>query len=309
MEKANTLIEKTNIWRKWTDAFRSDSASVYYLLIGPPFLILFSLTAGPLIVSVFMSLLDWNLAKPTDIDFIGLGNFMNMIVDMNFWNAILLTIYQVGATVIGQLILGIGIALLLSREFKGVQLLRSLYLIPMMTTPIVVGMTWRMLFNTDMGIINYFLSLIGISPINWLGSSTYAMPSIILTDLWLSTPFVAVILIAGLQSLPKEPIEAAKIDGATTFQIFYHIILPLLKPIIWLAVLFRTMDAIRRFETIFVMTAGGPGNSTETLNLHAYFHAFKYLEIGYSSALSVLMLIIIFTSSMVILRKVQQDQL
>jgi multiple sugar transport system permease protein len=229
--------------------------------------------------------------------------------DGNFWNSVGLTLYQVGVTVIGQLILGMMMALLLYRQFKGVKLLRSLYLIPMMTTPIVVGLVWRMLFNTEMGFINYFLSLINIQGPNWLGDPLYAMPAVIITDWWLSTPFVAIILLAGLQSISQEPYEAARIDGANNFQIFWYITLPLLKPIIWLALLFRIMDAIKRFDTIYVMTAGGPGNSTETLNLHAYFHAFQFLNIGYSSALSSLMFMIILLLSFFILRNIRKGQL
>lgn len=279
------------------------------MLIGPPFLILFLLTAGPLILSLVIGLLNWNLARPGQIDFIWFRNYLNMIADRQFWHAVSLTLYQVGVTVIGQLILGMIMALLLSREFRGVGLARSLYLIPMMTTPIVVGLTWRMLFNDDIGMINYLLEQLRLPTPNWLGDPLFAMPAIILTDLWLSTPFVAIILLAGLQSVPSEPFEAARIDGANAWQVFRFITLPLLQPIIWLAVLFRTMDAIRRFDTIYIMTAGGPGNSTETLNLQAYFHAFQFLNIGYSSALATLLFLIIAVLSFAILRRVQADDI
>jgi multiple sugar transport system permease protein len=131
------------------------------------------------------------------------------------------------------------------------------------------------------------------------------MPSIIIADLWRSTPFVTMIFVAGLQSVPTDVYESARVDGAGDIQAFIHITLPFMKPFIWLAILFRTMDAIRRFDTIYIMTGGGPGNATETLNLHAYFHAFQYLNIGYGAGLAVFMLMIIFTLSLLILRKIQ----
>src|SRR5699024_2281535 len=257
-----------------------DNNRILFWLMISSFLILFIITIFPLIGSFLSSLFKWNLANPDQRDFIGLQNFIRLFTEGDFWYSVFLTLYQVIGTVVGQLILGMLIALLLARKFKGVKILRSLYLIPMMTTPIVAGLIWKMLFNPERGMINYILSFIGINDINWLGNSNLAMPAIIITDLWLSTPFVTVILLAGIMSIPKDYTEAAKIDGAGAFRSFWHITLPLLKPMIWLALLFRVMDAIKRFDTIYVMTGGGPGRSTETLDLYAYFQSFDYLNIG-----------------------------
>jgi multiple sugar transport system permease protein len=280
-----------------------------FILVGPPFLVLFLLTVGPLLLAIGIGLLNWNLARAGGPEFIGLENFVHMFGDRKFWNSAFLTGYQVSVTVLGQVVLGMGIALLLARTFPGAHLARSLYLVPMMTTPIVVGLTWRMLFNDEIGMINYLLGLVNIEGPNWLGDPRFAMPAVIVTDWWLSTPFVTIILLAGLQSLPREPVEAAQIDGASAWGTFRFITLPLLMPIVWLAVLFRTMDAIRRFDTIFVMTAGGPGNATETLNLHAYFHAFQFLNVGYSSALSTLLFVIIASTSLLLLQRVRRNTL
>ena len=249
--------------KSWFGLDRDDNRIFFWLMI-PSFLVLFSITIVPLIGSFVSSLFDWDLSNPDERSFIGLQNFVNLFTNSDFWYSAWLTLYQVGATVIGQLVLGMLIALLLARQFKGVKLLRSVYLIPMMTTPIVAGLIWKMLFNPDRGMINYFLSFIGIENVNWLGDSALAMPAIIITDLWLSTPFVTVILLAGIMSISPEYLEAAKVDGASAFRSFWHITLPLLKPMIWLALLFRVMDAIKRFDTIYVMTGGGPGRSTET---------------------------------------------
>ncbi len=286
---------------------KKDNHFSWYLLIGPPFVILFLLTAVPLVLNIYTGLLDWNLGDPAGSDFVGLQNYLDLAVDPAFWNSMWLTTYQVVGTVSIQVTIGIGIALLLSQDFRGAQFLRSVYLIPMMTTPVVVGLMWRMLYNTDSGMVNYLFSLVGIGPVDWLGDANTAMPALIGADVWLSTPFVVVIMLAGLRSIPTEVYEAAQVDGASGAKMFWNITLPLLKPMILLAVLFRVMDAIRRFDTIYVMTGGGPGNSTETLDLFAYFNAFTYLEVGKGAAIATVMLLIIFLVSLPILRQAQKS--
>ena len=279
----------------------------YFMLIGPSFLLLFLLTIVPLIFSVGIALFDYTLMNPDAIRFVGLDNFARACQDKNFWHSIWVSFIQVCTTVIGQMVCGMLIALLLSREFRGVKLMRALYIIPMMITPVVSGIMWRMLFNTDLGMINYLLSLLHIPPVNWLGDSSTALMTVIITDIWMSTPFVSTILLAGIQSISKDYYEAARMDGAGTVRQFFSITLPLVRPMLLLALLFRIMDAIRRFDSIMAMTAGGPGNATETLNLFAYNQGFNYWYIGYSSALSFLMLIIIFTISIVLLRRIQRS--
>lgn len=284
----------------------SDGNASWFLLIGPPFVVLFLLTAVPLLLSLYTSLLDWNLADPSGAVFVGLQNFVDLFGDAAFWHAMGLTGYQVVGTVSIQVALGLVIALLLSQDFRGVGILRSVYLIPMMTTPVVVGLLWRMLYNTDSGAINGALALVGIPPVDWLGDANLAMPAVIAADVWLSTPFVVVILLAGLQSIPGEVYEAAQMDGASGWRMFWHVTLPLLRPMILLALLFRVMDAIRRFDTIYVMTGGGPGNATETLDLFGYFNAFTYLEVGKGAAIATIMLLIIALVSLPLLRRLQR---
>lgn len=275
----------------------------FAILVVPPFLILILLTIAPLLFTLGTSFTSWNLVKAGSQKFNGLQNYARMLGDSTFWIVVGNTVYQVIGTVAGQLIIGMVCAYILSRPVRGMGALRSLYIIPMMMTPIVVGMMWRMLLNTEFGIVNYVLSVIGIPGPNWLGDAKWAMPSVIMTDWWLSTPFVTMIFVAGIQSMPIEPFEAASIDGANKFQVFTLISLPLLKPMIYLAALFRTMDAIKRFDTIYVLTSGGPGLATETMNLHSYFHAFSYLNLGYSAALSILMMIISFSAALIFLKK------
>ncbi|MCI9339302.1 MAG: sugar ABC transporter permease [Dorea sp.] len=279
-----------------------------YMLTMPSFVVLIALTAVPLIFSLGISLFEYNITKPQSAGFAGIGNFVRAFKDEYFRSAIKVTVIQVVSTVTGQMVLGMLIALLLSREFKGVKLLRSLYIIPMMITPVVSGIMWRMMFNADLGIVNYLLGKLNVPAVNWLGSPKTALVTIIATDIWLSTPFVTMILLAGIQGISQDYYDAAVMDGVNTLQKFFYVTLPLVKPMVLLALLFRIMDAIRRYDSIMAMTAGGPGVSTQTLNIYAYYQGFSYFNIGYSSALSMILLICIFTISLLLLKMIRNAQ-
>lgn len=279
-----------------------------FLLTMPSFVTLFVLTVVPLVFSLGISLFDYNITNTGNMKFVGLANFIRALKDDYFISAIGITVIQVVATVVGQMVLGMLIALLLSREFKGAKIMRSLYIIPMMITPVVSGIMWRMMFNADLGIVNYMLGKLGVPAINWLGSPSTALATIIITDIWLSTPFVTMILLAGIQAISNDYYDAAAMDGVNTLQKFFYITLPLTKPMVLLALLFRIMDAIRRYDSIMAMTAGGPGIATQTLNIYAYYQGFSYFNIGYSSALSMILLVTIFVISIVLLRKIRKAE-
>lgn len=285
---------------------RKDDYS-FYALVAPAFVLLFALTVVPILFSLIISFFNFKFTQMNNIRFAGFDNFIRAFQDRNFRESVRTTIIQVVTTVSGQMILGMAAALLLSREGRLIRILRSLYIIPMMITPIVTGLMFRMMFNADMGIFNYLLSLIGISPVNWLGDGRNALITVIVTDIWLSTPFVTMILMAGVQSVSQDYYDAAIIDGVNGIQQFFYITVPLIKPMILLALLFRIMDAIRRYDSIMAMTAGGPGTATQTLNIYSYYQGFSYYSIGYSSALSLIMLIIIFSISLVLLKRIQSS--
>lgn len=285
---------------------RRDDVS-FSALVAPAFILLFALTLVPILFSLVISFFNFKLTQIGSISFCGLDNFVRAFGDKNFRSALWTTVVQVVCTVSGQMVLGMAAALLLSREGRFVRVLRSLYIIPMMITPIVTGLMFRMMFNADMGIFNYLLSLFGVDPVNWLGNGRNALITVIVTDIWLSTPFVTMILMAGVQSISSDFYDAAAIDGVSGIQQFFYITLPLIRPMILLALLFRTMDAIRRYDSIMAMTAGGPGTATQTLNIYSYYQGFSYFNIGYSSALSLVMLIVIFAISMVLLKRIRQD--
>ena len=278
----------------------------FLILIGPPFLIIFLLTIVPFVYSLLLSTWKLNLAMPGSERFVGIGNYVKMLTaDYNFWTIMRNTAIQVFGTVSLQIVLGLFLALLFAREARGMRIARSLIMVPMMATPVVIGVIWRFMVNPDFGIVNYLLSLVGIVGPDWLGKPGLAMATIIAADVWLSTPFVTIIIIAGISSLSREPFEAAKVDGASAFQAFIYVTLPLLSPVIWVAVMFRLIDAFKRFDSIYIMTAGGPGNATETLNLYAYNNAFSYLDTGYASALAMFLFFIIALLSVVTIQRVR----
>lgn len=286
--------------------YRRDRTS-FLLLMGPPFAIIFILTVVPFFYSAYLSMWKMNFAMPANTRFVGLGNFIYMMSeDPYFWTIIRNTAVQVLGTVSLQVVVGVMLALLFSRAARGMNVARSLLMLPMMATPVVIGVIWRFMVNPEFGIINYLLSLLHIAGPDWLGRPGLAMGTIIAADVWLSTPFVTVILIAGISSLPIEPFEAATVDGASSWQSFIYITLPLLSPVIWVAVMFRLIDALKRFDSIVIMTAGGPGNATETLNLFAYSNAFTMMDAGYGSALAVLLFVLIGFVSIFTIRRVQR---
>lgn len=227
--------------------------------------------------------------------FVGLENYAFLLTEPRFWNAAANTAYFVGVSVSLELALGLAFALLLNQNFRGRSVARALVLVPWVVPSVVAARFWEWIFNADFGVLNYLLG----ARINWLGDPVWALHAAILADVWKTTPFAVLLLLAGLQVIPAELYRAARIDGANTWQLFRHITLPLLKPVILLVLLFRTMDAARVFDLIFVLTGGGPANETETLVVYAYKLLYRTLQFGYGSALAVATFLFIFALSLV----------
>lgn len=230
-----------------------------YLLLSGAVAVLFVLTIYPLIFSLALSFHKWSLTKPGPWRFVGLLNYVSIVTNPVFWQIILNTSIFTFSAVGLQFTIGLGLALLFSREIRGQNVLRSIVVLPMMVPPILVGLIWLFMYKRDFGIINYMLGLLKIEPIAWLSKPLSAMPAVILADTWQWTPFMFLLLLAGLRSLPKEIYESSQIDGASSWQIFRYVSLPLLKPIISIAIIIRFMDAFRVFDKIFQLTGGGPG--------------------------------------------------
>jgi multiple sugar transport system permease protein len=277
-----------------------------YLLISFAGIILFALTIYPLFYSLILSLHKWSITKPAPWKFVGLRNYWDIICDLVFWRIVFNTFIFTFSAVTLEFIIGMALALLFNRELRGENTLRSALVLPMMVPPILVGLLWLFMYKKDFGIINNMLKLLNIEPIPWLSRPFTAMVAIIIADTWQWTPFMFLLLLAGLRSLPQDIYESAKIDGASLWQSFRYITIPLLKPIIAIAVIVRFMDAFRIFDKIFQLTEGGPGISTETISHYIYRHGFRYFNMGYASALSYLALIMIVLFSMIYIRILQR---
>ena len=256
-----------------------DNGNAYIL---PAAALLFFVTLYPVVYVVYLSLhrrlLIFDISR-----FVGFENYFFLLRDDRFWNAFKNTAYFTALSVSLELIIGLSIALLLSRSFRFKGIVRAIVLIPWAIPTVVSARMWEWIYNTDFGILNYLLGV----KINWLGSPVWAMNAAIFMDVWKTTPFVAILLTAGLQVIPLELYQAARVDGAGNWSIFRRITLPLLMPVILVVLIFRTLDAFRVFDAVYVLTGGGPANTTETLSIYAYKVLFQTLQFGYGSTLSV----------------------
>jgi multiple sugar transport system permease protein len=258
-----------------------------YLLLAPTIAVLLALTIYPLIYSIKISL-------QSDSGSWTLQNFTRLVSDQFFLSALAHTVVYAAIALTFEFFIGLALALLLSTQMRGRSVFRSLLLVPMMLPAVVVGVVWRLMLNSNFGALNGTLKGIGINTdaLTWTGSPRLAMASVIVADVWQWTPFMFLILLAGLQAIPQEPYEAALIDGASGWQTFRHVTLPLLKPAILIALLLRTMDLLRVFDQIFILTEGGPGFATETVSLYIYRTAFRFSNFGYAAAMSFVLLLL-----------------
>lgn len=252
----------------------------------PAVIFILMMMAFPIIYTAYISLTEWSMSAVTAPKFVGLQNYIKMVSsDVRFWKAAWRTFYFTVLAITGQTILGVALAMLLNRDFPGKNLLKTLFLLPMVATPVAIGMVWLLMFEPTIGFMNYALGLVGIAPQPWLASEAAALPSLVLVDVWQWTPMIALIVLAGLVSMPSDPFEAAEVDGATRWQIFWHVTLPMLRPTIGVAIILRSIDALKTFDIIYAMTQGGPNYSTETLNLYGYTLGFGYFQMGAASSL------------------------
>lgn len=275
-----------------------------YLLIAPTVAVLFALSIYPLIYAVKTSFQTNNGAK------ISLDNFTRLFSDGFFFSAIAHTFVFAAIALTIEFLIGLSLALLLDSRLRGRNVFRALLLVPMMLPPVVVGVVWRLMLNSDFGAINGTLKGFGFdtTSLTWTASPKLAFLSIVIVDVWQWTPFMFLILLAGLQAIPSEPYEAALIDGSSAWQTFKNITLPLLKPAILIALLLRTMDLLRVFDSIFILTEGGPGFATETISLYIYRTAFRFGDFGYATAMSFVLLILTNIISVVYIRFLQKQE-
>lgn len=281
---------------------------VYFALMLPSFAMLFALTIVPLVYTVSISLTNSRITTPVPA-WVGLANYLEALGDEKFWHSVAIMVGQSTSEVALQMFFGFVFAMMLQKDFLGVKVCRALFILPWAVAPVVAGLMWRMLLNTELGWVNYYLGqLLGVR-INWLGDRFAANAAIVITNTWITTPAVGIMLLAALQAIDQDYYDAAAMDGATRLQLIRHMVLPMIRPTVILALLIRLMDAIRQFDITYTMTGGGPGNATESLNLYAYNQTFKYWRIGYGSALSVIMLLIILLSMSFLLHLIHKADL
>jgi multiple sugar transport system permease protein len=266
-------------------------------MVAPAVAFLLLISIYPLITSLYYSFTDFSLTTNRPPRFVFLGNFRNLILDDRFWNSLKVTvIYTVGVVGV-EMSIGLLLALSAMRNTRFRQVARSFLLVPMMLTPVVMGLMWKYMFNPENGIVNWVLGLLRIPGPVWLGDPGPALPAVMLIDVWQWTPFVFLILSSGIASLPQEVFEAARVDGCSQGQTLRHITLPLLTPFMLVALLIRFIDSFKVFDTVYVMTRGGPANVTESLSIYTFKVGLNFFNMGYAAALSYVILIIITIAS------------
>jgi multiple sugar transport system permease protein len=274
-----------------------------YILPAPAFIVVGLIIVYPVFYTGWMSLTEWFASSLTPPKFIAIENYTRILTaDARFRDAFLRTIYFTIIAVSVETVLGVGLAVLFNREFWGRGLVRTLSILPMMATPTAISLVFVMMYHPTLGVMNYLVTRLGLAPWSWTYSSKTALCAIALVDVWQWTPLIMLIAMAGLAALPKEPYESALIDGASPFQCFYLITLPLLRPVLVVAILFRAIDALKTFDIIFVMTQGGPSNASETINILLFNQAFSYFNMGYASSMAVALFAIVMGASLILMK-------
>lgn len=269
---------------------------------APALLFLFLFTIFPFLFTVALTFSRVSLVGGLQLAFGTLSNWQRLLSDPRFWTALGNTATIVVASVSLEVLLGFGLALLLARPIPGGAFFRVLFIVPMALTPIAVGYMWRMLLNETIGPLNFLLQRVGLPPLGWVSSGLLPVVSIILVDVWQWTPFVFVLCLAGLQSLPHEILEAAELDGATTLQVLRHVTIPLMVPTLIATGLLRAIEAFKIVDTIFIITGGGPGTRTESLTLHAYYIGLNAFDLSYGATIAFALFLLVVVAATAFLR-------
>jgi multiple sugar transport system permease protein len=269
----------------------------YSLMILPAGFALLLITAFPLAYSLWMAVHEFSLGATSPPRFVGMANYLQLLSDPRFQAAVPRTFYFMCMGVLGPTVIGTLAALIFAQGFRGRGILRTIYILPMMATPVSIALIWQMMFHPQLGVLNYLLGLVRIPPQLWVYSEQTVLPTLAMVETWQWTPFVMLIVLGGLASLPEEPFDAARIDGASRLQTIRYLSLPLLWPYLMVAIVLRAIDALKVFDVIYVITQGGPGTASETLNIFLYLQAFSFYNIGFASAVVVVYFLIIVLMS------------
>jgi multiple sugar transport system permease protein len=271
----------------------------YWPFVLPALIVVAAVIVFPWVFTLWMSVHRWTLGQSQS--FVGFENYLKLATDRRFWESLVNTIYYTGLSVVAPVILGVAAALVFDANFRLRGVLRAIFVMPMMATPVAVALVWTMMFHPQLGVLNYLLSLVGIPAQEWIFNRHTVIPSLVAVETWQWTPLVMLIVLGGLASMPRDPFESAEIDGASGWQKFVYLTLPMVAPFIMIAVIIRSIDAIKSFDIIYAMTQGGPGTASETINIYLYNTAFAYYDIGYGSAMVAVFFVIIIALSLILL--------
>ena len=272
--------------------------SPFIWFIVPAVIVIVAVIVFPWLFTLWMSLFDWKIGSTPR--FAGLSNYAELATNQRFLESIAHTLIFTLMAVIAPLVLGTAAALVFHQQFPMRGFLRGAFVLPMMATPVAIALVWVMMFHPQQGVLNYLLSLVGIGPSEWVYSPKLAIACLVLVDIWQWTPLVMLIVLGGMASLPADPFEAALMEGATRWQTFRYVTLPMLLPFILVAGVVRMIDALKTFDTIYVITQGGPGTASETINIYLYLQAFSFYQIGKSSAVVVVFFVLVVALSMLL---------
>jgi len=271
----------------------------YWPFVLPALVVVLAVIVFPWLFTIWMSLNEWKVGSPTA--FVGLANYFRLPNDPRFVEAVWHTLVYTALSVILPVILGTLAAIVFHQRFPLRGFLRGLFIMPMMATPVAIALVWTMMFHPQLGVLNYLLSLLGVPAQLWVFHPATVIPSLVLVETWQWTPLVMLIVLGGLAAIPVEPYESALIDGASFWQMFRFITLPLITPFLFIAAMIRMIDAVKSFDIIFAITQGGPGSASETINLYLYSVAFVYYDVGYGSAIAVIFFALIVALAAVLL--------
>ena len=271
----------------------------YWPFVIPALVVVLAIIVFPWLFTIWMSFNEWKVGSPTT--FVGLANYVRLPNDPRFVEAVGHTVVYTALSVLLPVILGTFAAVVFHARFPFRGILRAIFIMPMMATPVAIALVWTMMFHPQLGVLNYLLSLVGIGPQLWVFHPATVIPSLVLVETWQWTPLVMLIVLGGIAALPTEPYESAQIDGAGIWQMFRYITLPLILPFVFIAAMIRTIDAVKSFDIIFAITQGGPGSASETINVYLYSVAFVYYDLGYGSAIAVIFFVLIIVLAAVLL--------
>ncbi|WP_391573237.1 carbohydrate ABC transporter permease [Cohnella sp.] len=271
-----------------------------WVFVTPALLFIALMVAFPIFYTARLSLFEWSMSAVQPPKWVGLDNYTALLASKAFWHALWITFYHSSISIVLETVLGVAIAVLFSKKMFGARAAKTMMMLPMVATPVSVGLVWLLIYEPSIGMANQVLKRLGFETQEWLGSVTQVMPSLIIVDVWQWTPMIALIAVAGLATIPSDPYESASVDGANAWQKFTRITLPLLLPTLITAITLRVIDLVKTFDTIYATTQGGPNFASQTLNLMIFDTAFSGFKFGYASALLIVFFLMLITLVLVL---------